>query len=81
MCTINLRRRSSGREGSAQTQFGRVESTFYFFAGYTLDFVADFWIFRHEEDIFSTQKALQTVVAGQQAENLLYVLLSLLYSF
>ncbi|PPQ98468.1 hypothetical protein CVT26_013869 [Gymnopilus dilepis] len=25
----------------------------------------------HEEDLFSTQKALQTVVAGQQAENLL----------
>jgi AP-1 complex subunit beta-1 len=25
------------------------------------------------EDQFSTQKALQTVVAGQQAENLLYV--------
>lgn len=26
------------------------------------------------DDLFSTQKALQTVVAGQQAENLLYVI-------
>lgn len=46
----------------------------YVFAGF-LDILV-IYHFSHSslaEDQFSTQKALQTVVAGQQAENLLYV--------
>ena len=47
----------------------------YVFAG-LLDSLAIYHFFNNPsltEDQFSTQKALQTVVAGQQAENLLYV--------
>lgn len=36
--------------------------------------------YRHGDDQLLTQKALRTVVAGQQAENLLYVLFFLLSS-
>lgn len=47
---------------------GRGQSVFYF---YLKNFVA--YYTTSADDRFSTQKALQTVVAGQQAENLLYV--------
>jgi AP-1 complex subunit beta-1 len=44
----------------------------YVFAGF-LDSLAIYHFSYSLTDQFSTQKALQTVVAGQQAENLLYV--------
>lgn len=71
MSIINLPKLSLEKAELELMQCEKLESTF--FAG-LLDSLAIYHLSCSlTEDQFSTQKALQTVVAGQQAENLLYV--------
>jgi len=69
---ISLQKPSLEKAESELMQCEELESRFLQVYWTVLPFI----FFLHPsltEDQFSTQKALQTVVAGQQAENLLYV--------
>lgn len=72
VCIINQQRLLLGRVGLVQTPFRRRLSTHtlhtHFFCA---TFLKLFSLIRLEDDRLATQKALQTVVAGRQAENLL----------
>jgi hypothetical protein len=62
-----------GRVGAEAVQ-RKAESVIYNFSGSMSEFlIAQFLSCRLGDDRFSTQRAIQTVAAGQQAENLLLV--------